>query len=472
MAVSLTVELLSGRYDAAEVDDRERAEWPPHPARLFCALVAAARTDEDRVALEWLEGRPAPLVVAAGAPQETRRAAYVVVNALEKKGGNLTHPGRTNNLRARTSAVPACPRVTTTWSGNPGSGVVDALDAMARRIPYLGRSTGVALVAAAVAPEVVPVPHDATGQVVYEPCELLEREVSVRVPYPGFLAELDVQFATDRPAWEVSRFQGYRQRQTAARPNDGRQEFAPSVYTDLVMFRFAGLRPQARLMVRFTGALRSAVLRTAGRMAPDVLHGHGADGRPHVAFLALPDVGGDHSDGHLLGLAVAVPDLPAEERAAVLRAVLGLRKEDLDGVVEITVPGIGGVELLYQPGLIRPWGASPQRWRHGSLRWVSATPVVLDRYPKRPEQVEDEVRNCLRRVGLPEPVDVRINKDPLLPGAARLRPADLPSRVRGRLYRHIAVTFDRRVAGPVLVGAGRYLGVGLLAPAPARGADA
>ena len=97
----MTVELLSGSYDAAEVDDRERAEWPPHPARLFCALVAAARTAQDRAALAWLETLPAPLIVAAGSPQETRRAGYVVVNALEKKGGNQTHPGRTNGLRAR-----------------------------------------------------------------------------------------------------------------------------------------------------------------------------------------------------------------------------------------------------------------------------------------------------------------------------------------------------------------------------------
>jgi CRISPR-associated protein Csb2 len=465
VAVSLTVELLSGRYDAAEAGDRDRAEWPPHPARLFCALVAAARTDEDRAALEWL-------VVAAGAPQESRRATYVVVNALERKGGNLTHPGRTNNLRARTSAVPASPRVTVTWSGDPAAGVVEALDGMARRIPYLGRSTGVALVGATAGSESEPQSDSGDERVVFEPCDLLDREVSVRVPYPGFLAELDAQFAADRPAWEVSRFQGYRQRPTPASPADPRDELTPSVYTDMVIFRFSGLRPQATLTARCTEALRSAVLRQAGRMAPGVLHGHGADGRPHVAFLALPDVGGQHADGHLLGLAAAVPDLPADERAAVLRAVLGLRHPDHDGLAEIDVRGIGKVELLYQPGLIRPWGASQQRWRQGSRRWVSATPVVLDRYPKRPDQVEEEVRASLRRVGLPEPVEVQISNDPLLAGAARLRPADLPRQVRGRLFRHVAVTFNRRVAGPVLVGAGRYLGVGLLAPAPLGGTDA
>jgi CRISPR-associated protein Csb2 len=254
----------------------------------------------------------------------------------------------------------------------------------------------------------------------------------------------------------------------------------PSVYTDVLVFQFAGLRPQARLAVRLTEALRSAVLRAAGGQVPPVLHGHGAPGRPHVAFLALPDVGHEHADGHLLGLAVAVPDLPESQRVAVLRAVLGLRRADpawtaqpaTRRVVQLPVPRLGTVELLYQPGLIRPWGASPQRWRRGSRRWVSATPVVLDRYPKRPEWVVDEVRRCLRVVGLPDPVDVQVSGEPLLPGAARLRPGDLPRHAQGRLFRHVAVTFERQVSGPVLVGAGRYLGVGLLAPVAMGGDDA
>jgi len=476
VTVVISIELLSRSYDAAEVDDRERAEWPPHPARLFCALVAASRGEADRAALRWLEAQPAPSIVAAGPPREDRRMSYVVVNSLSAKGGSQTHPGRTNGLRARTRAVPTDPMVTMIWAGDAEPRVVEALDGMARRIPYLGRSTGVALVAASAGGDAQPrdrVPAD--GRERFEPCELLEREMSVRVPYPGFLDRLDAQFDAGRPAWEVSRYQGYRLRPATEQASAGSVadgQPAPSVYTDVLVFGFSGLKPAARLTVRFTEAFRSAVLKAVGDAAPAVLHGHGADGRPHVAFLALPDVGGEHSDGHLLGLAVAVPELPAAQRAAVIRAVLGLRRQDRNGMVELGVPGIGAVELIYQPGLVRPWGASPQRWRRGSRHWVSATPVVADRYPKRPSQVEAEIRASLRRVGLPEPVSLEISTEPLIQGAARLRPHDLPARAKGRLFRHVAVTFERHVSGPVLVGAGRYLGVGLLAPVAARGDNA
>ena len=70
----------------------------------------------------------------------------------------------------------------------------------------------------------------------------------------------------------------------------------------------------------------------------------------------------------------------------------------------------------------------------------------------------------VRMLGLPDPVDVRVSTEPLLPGAVRLRPNDLPRQVQGRPFRHVALDFDRAVAGPLLLGAGRYLGVGLLAP--------
>ncbi len=476
MGLVITIDLLTGGYETTDIGDRELVEWPPHPARVFSALLAGARGEADRAALRWLEQQPPPVVVAAGQVESARRAAYVVTNKLSEKGGSQFHPGRTNGLRVRSRAVPAEPTATMIWAGPADESHIRRLDDMARRIPYLGRSTGIALAAAAVRADDGLVGGRQSGVEVFEPCDLLDGEVSLRVPYPGFVAELDAQFEVDRPAWEVARYRSYRRRPALSEDTDEgvgtADRVVPSVYSDVVVFQFSGLRPQPQLAMAMTEALRSAVLRAANGAAPTALHGHGADGRPHVAFLALPDVGHSHADGHLLGLAVAVPDLSVQERAAVLRAVLGLRRPDRNGLVELAVPRLGTVDLIYQPGLVRPWGASPQRWRRGSRRWVSATPVVLDRYPRHPEQVVAEVRRCMGTVGLPEAVDVRVSREPLLPGAARLRPLDLPKQVRGRLFQHVAVTFDRRVSGPVLVGAGRYLGAGLFAPVPLDGDDA
>jgi len=69
----LDVELLTGRYAATSHNDRRRAEWPPHPARLFSAFVAALHDrdpvdSDERDALLWLESQNPPALDVALAP--------------------------------------------------------------------------------------------------------------------------------------------------------------------------------------------------------------------------------------------------------------------------------------------------------------------------------------------------------------------------------------------------------------------
>src|SRR5680860_1475546 len=139
MCLVIDIELISGRYDAAGAGDRDAAEWPPHPARVFCALVASARSESDREALRWLETLPAPVVQASPTVTRGARASYVVTNSVPPKGEGRSqfHPGRTNALKVRHSAVPGTSRVRTVWpdvDADPSK--VAVLDGLARRVPY------------------------------------------------------------------------------------------------------------------------------------------------------------------------------------------------------------------------------------------------------------------------------------------------------------------------------------------------
>jgi CRISPR-associated protein Csb2 len=468
MALVIDIELISGRYDAAGAGDRDAEEWPPHPARVFCALVASVRNDKDRDALRWLEGLPAPAVQASPTSLHEVRASFVVTNSVDKAGGSQFHPGRTNAQKVRHSVVPGRSLVRVVWpdvSAEPST--VAVLDALARRVPYLGRSTGVAALSVGVGIKagMCAIPG---GLEQFDPTPGVPGDVDLRIPYPGYLDLLIDQHDNARPAWEVSREVSYRRVSSEPREGTGRQT-APSVYTDVIILRFAGLRPDGRLTTTFTEALRRAVMKATANPLPDALHGHGADGRPHVAFLALPNADNPRADGHLLGLAVAIPDLPEPERRAIVRGVLIGMRADVEGpgsdqrTLRLTVPRIGEVDLAYQPGLIRPWGVRPERWRRGSDHWVSVTPVILDRYPHKRDVEQEIARSCVQ-VGLPEPRDIVVSTAPLVTGGIRMRPGDLPEQARGKLFRHVELRFDRKVAGPILLGAGRYLGVGLLAP--------
>ncbi len=94
----IEVELLTGRYAATEHNDRSRAEWPPHPARFFSALVAALHDrepvdDAERNALLWLELQGAPLLdvdvnVSETAGRREVRAVYVPVNDVTLVGND------------------------------------------------------------------------------------------------------------------------------------------------------------------------------------------------------------------------------------------------------------------------------------------------------------------------------------------------------------------------------------------------
>jgi CRISPR-associated protein Csb2 len=95
---ALGIEFLTGTAVMTSADSRETAEWPPHPARVFMALVAAhyetrplpedgaealAVWAEERRCLEWIEQQKAPSLHFVQVPKEQRRSVvkfYVPVN--------------------------------------------------------------------------------------------------------------------------------------------------------------------------------------------------------------------------------------------------------------------------------------------------------------------------------------------------------------------------------------------------------
>jgi CRISPR-associated protein Csb2 len=109
-----------------------------------------------------------------------------------------------------------------------------------------------------------------------------------------------------------------------------------------------------------------------------------------------------------------------------------------------------------------------ERYAAASRTWASVTPVALSRHPKPDKGFTEEsalVRD-LSAVGLPDPIEVRLENVAFIrgtPPAREFRRGDI-SALRDRLLRHVLVRFAEPVQGPLLVGAGRYMGFGLLLP--------
>lgn len=464
MTLRLDITLLNERYDAGDGEDPLQAEWPPHPARVFAALRAVAEDDELDPLTE-LERLSAPLIHASLAT--TRRSrGFVVTNARKNDGKNPAHPARTSAFRQRTSSLPEDARVQFDWLDDAGlsDAAVAVLDRLARRVPYLGRSTSAVTLAFSRRLDSTPLP----GLNSYEPADG-RSSLSIRLPYPGLLEELNALFQENQPAWQAL---GPISRRFYQEIGADSAEETPGVidinspYRDLVILRFDELRPSGNLVSLFTEALRRKVMGQTEDPLPPALHGHGTPGLPHVAYLGLPFVGNEHADGQLMALAVAIPGLKHDERLRILRGVLG---ENPEREISLHVSGFKQeFKLRYSPNETRPFTATVERWTEPSRTWATATPLVLDRFPKDGD-LPAAVAESFVNAGLPEPRHIQVSREPVMDGSVRLRPAELPKRCRGRLYTHARVTFDDPVHGPVLVGAGRYFGVGLFAPTSEEG---
>jgi CRISPR-associated protein Csb2 len=465
MLLSIMVRLRNGSYDAGG-ERPSASEWPPHPARVFCALAASAETQEDWDALRWLEQQAPPQVRADRRDRvgHSRARAYVVQNAVEKGGGNLAWPGRTNGLRARASAIPASGSFAIVWpEASPPPDVVNRLSLLAWKVPYLGRSTSTAQISV-----LGMLPPDLADTAVYEPAEFgAGATFDLRVPYPGYSDALRGAYLDGRRAWEVARTRRYRYAD-ATTGGPGRAEVtepAAGPFADLMVWEIE--RPVARFggdqIVTLASAFRKAVISRVPDPVPGPVCGHTEPGRPHAAFLVFPDVDHAHADGHVLGLGLAIPrHLPDSDMMPVIRALVADPP-----MSKISLPG--GRLLAVRYGASRA-GLRPGRWtaasRGGEREWVTATPVMLDGHTRRGRDAASELARSLVLAGYPRPADVEVSDTPLMAGAVwRPRRGTLPPGRPRRQLVHAWVRFGQPVAGPVLAGSMRYLGVGLFRPA-------
>jgi len=474
--LAITADLLHGTIRAGSPDDTVMAggaagEWPPSPARLFSALVAGDGTRSrcsmtEGTELLWLESLAPPIIHASPSHHvlvSPLRARYAVVDGTAE-GAVHDYPGRTSReVRPGVRQAPKCRTVIYVWPDAvaPG-GTLAALRARAARVGYLG---------CADSPVRLSV-RESVADGLSEPWRPDPgAQFTLPVPYRGFLAALDDAYDTwssgnaMRRAWIRTERAGY-QAPGCRAVDDGP---APTV----IWLRL-GRAVAGHKLVALTETLRDAVLDHVQRLLPpgadmpSLLHGHRQPGEvgPQARFLALPDVGYERSDGRLLGAAIWLPPATEPEVVQVVRSALARLAGE-----RLVKPRWFDIAVAVHTGEPRPWAANPDRWTGPAASWTSATPVVHERWTKGLPTVVEVARWCAH-ADLPAPASVSFRRHPALLGAPDLRPDQVfrPGRDR-RPYSHMRIDFSDRVAGPVVIGGGRQLGLGLMAPVHEGGGE-
>ncbi|HET7505462.1 MAG TPA: type I-U CRISPR-associated protein Csb2 [Kofleriaceae bacterium] len=560
--LALRLDLLTGRYAATAYNDREKVEWPPHPARLFSALVATwadaqGTTDGDAelAALQWLEQQAAPLILASPRAHDGARnvmgssvpvTVFVPVNdvgvikapdhtkleAAERVLAETDEPRArakaqaqvarlTDKLVADTAketavparfgkhdassaehalierrvrqprsfpcAVPEHPAFAFEWpDATAPAGVLEALSRLAQRLVRLGHSSSMVHARVATQPELAELAARTTR---YVPDDQ-EGELVIRWVSPGQLERLcraHAQHLQVEPRVLPAQFVRYREGARRTRAESVHTEFDHEL---IIYARESGPRLPITSAPGISQQFRRALMSFADQPVPEVISGHQASGAPseatHLAIVPLPAVIGPYADGALLGLALVLPRAAdTAARQAILRAIG--RFEEHHRIDQEDAPV---VKLLLgdtpELGLRRVvWGEDsrrtlqPNTWTRPSRQWASATPVALDRNPGDLQDPDPRLRAAafdaakasiiaaVQRIGLPAPAELDVVRSCVLPGTAKPRafsrfPSDAGK--QQRVLVHVRLVFPGPVRGPVLIGAGRYQGMGLCLP--------
>jgi CRISPR-associated protein Csb2 len=100
-------------------------------------------------------------------------------------------------------------------------------------------------------------------------------------------------------------------------------------------------------------------------------------------------------------------------------------------------------------------------------RWATVTPIVLPGHLNGRGLARRQTKLVLKSLahaGIMTPVaEIHLQADPIFPGAERTGRYRVPEYLRQFTKTHAIITFCEPVVGPVVIGAGRYVGLGLMA---------
>ena len=492
-SLCISVTFLDGRFHGQA--DGGLPEWPPSPLRLFQAIVAAngpslGNGGDIDAALRWLEHQPPPTLLTPPAQTGALCPLYVPNNAMDlvakqwvrgNTGASIAEHRTLKNVRP--TLLAGGDTVHYVWplsDAAEGTPPIDALAQAVERMVALGWGIDLVVAQARVlgadqtlAPELE---H-------WEPASGASAN-ALRCAVAGSLDGLMDRHAAfqDRladgafhpvPPLTAYRSVGYRRhgdpvgRPTACfelRKPDG------SAYT----------YPVKRL-IHVAGMTRCLAIKTMRQSPPSgdlpdgwlesYVAGHRSDaGEDHrqLSFIPLPSIGHRHTD-------------PAVRRVMIVGPVGDKRWVDhlarrLAGLTLVPDPKTGqanGPPAMLVPAT--PSGTVFQRYHQPSRTWASATPVILPGNDDgKPTKTRKLIRKALEHAGIEQPCSITWHKQSKFPKIPPAGPARRGQRATGFIrpgyllrYSAVHLTLDfgetARQPGPMLIGAGRHCGLGVMA---------
>ena len=515
-ALVLHVRLHDGRYHG-------KGDWPPSPARLFQALVAGAGlggplTDDEIQTLEWLEKKQPPIIGAPVAWQSARGVLFYMPN--NDSDAISGDPHRMSSIRSakkisRPYFFDADVPFLYAW---PFEGTADnqerarVICSLAERLYQFGRGIDMAWAWGETldSDQLEKTVSEYPG-VIYRPCK---GGTGVELPCPqeGSLKSLIDRYQQFSQRFEY-RKEGKKLTVIYKKPDpprfqnihydspstyllfdlrDTAKSAAPSVNWPIE--RCADLVITLRGEIDADGTPTSGAAKKLWDALPDrygeiarVLIGREAtvaDKSRRIRILPLPSIGHAQVDRGIRRVLIEIPANCPLRRDDVAWAFSGLevsRMEfDPDTGEIFSSPQLVPAE---ERGMLRHYGIE----RAETARtWRSVTPLALPESAQRRrvdherqreeaktgserrakhERAAAAVMQALRHAGIRTQVwSIRVQREPFEAKGAHAEAFAAGTRFDKRRLWHVELTFAEPVRGPLVLGDGRYCGLGLMAP--------
>ncbi len=204
-----------------------------------------------------------------------------------------------------------------------------------------------------------------------------------------------------------------------------------------------------------------------------------ADKAARIRISSLPSIGHPHADRAIRRLLVQVPPNCPIRADDIAWAFSGLTLKIDTETGEILLNLVPATDL----GMLRYYGVDGE---HASRTWRTVTPAALpERAARRriePSRIREEAKGglergaeqnrattavlqALRHAQIDTRVStVRVQREPFDAKGARAEVFAAGTRFTKERLWHIEIGFAEPVAGPLVLGDGRYMGIGLMAP--------
>lgn len=485
----LSVHFHDGRYHGA-------GDWPPAPARLFQALIAGAArgaelADEAKLALEWLEELEAPIIAAPAARKSQSCRIYVPNNDLDKFGGD---PRKISKIRTPkwmrphifNSEIPLL--FVWTFDGDKSDEChARTISQIAERLYQLGRGVDMAWAWAEILEaDDVEARLARHGGVVHRPSKYGTGR-ALACPGKGSLASLRARYAANGTRFTSFRKGNRVQQLFSQRPKPRFAKVAYDVPTQRFLLEIRAATSDESFVpqpitkaVELVVALRDEAARRLKQALPEesgkidrVLIGRGAteaDKAARVRILSLPSIGRVHTDRGIRRILVEIPPNCPLRADDVAWAFSGL--EEVDSATGEVLWNLVRSEVK---GMLGHYGIGDSE-REACHIWRTITPAALPvmrkgRGTAGAKRMTDETRaaravmQALRHAGVTVAAEsVRVQREPFDGNGARAEAFAMPERFAANGLHHVEIAFAQAIGGPLVIGNGRYLGLGLMAP--------